>query len=391
MNFCLKKAAEQAGEAGSTAAGADGTQQEHQQGPEQTAIVSTVSEAAAATKATMPTMPDMASTSAGATLPGKLAGASLATARPGAGSGKSLQNSFQNNMRSSKCPDWLTSAWEDLKKLPQKDPTRVEFVHQVASVTNKAFEDNDYLKSNFFVKQTLQTTTSEGSKGGWYSYDWVVNKEGKMVTDEMIRLGTLPTRLHSGLIEGQHNVPWPHCLECKWSKEVFSKSTSASTSAETQLHGEASAQMRSVLAERVADAMNGVSSTSQPSAAMQVAAPPAPPPVDATKAAAAFKNAARAHSEWDRAKRLFGGTLVLAMKNIHTKDTTMLVELKDIVEKGTQHDTELCAWETKQRSGDVLGGDALEKVKELCDAIFNLKKEGNTRNTLLMTWIKMKV
>ena len=255
---------------------------------------------------------------------------------------------------------------------------------------NKAFEDNNYLKSTFLLKQTLQATTTEGSKGGWYSYDWVVSKDGKMVTDEMIRLGTLPTRLHSGLIEGQHNVPWPHCLECKWSKEVFSNSTSATTSAEMQLECEASSQMRGVFTDRVADAMSGFSSTSQPRTAMQQALP-APPPVDSAKVASAFKNAARAHSEWDRAKRLFGGTLVLGMKNAHTKDTTLLVDMQDIVEKGIQHDTELCTWETKQRSGDVLGEDALEKVKELCDAIFNHKKEGAIRNNLLMTWIKMKV
>ena len=50
-------------------------------------------------------------------------------------------------------------------------------------------------------------------------------QEGKLVTDEMIRLGTIESRLHRCLVEGEHNVPWPDCLELKWEKDVFSDKT----------------------------------------------------------------------------------------------------------------------------------------------------------------------
>ena len=42
-------------------------------------------------------------------------------------------------------------------------------MEEVALVMNNAFEDNDYLKASFMVKQTMDSNTTEVSKGGWYS------------------------------------------------------------------------------------------------------------------------------------------------------------------------------------------------------------------------------
>ena len=104
----------------------------------------------------------------------------------------------------------------------------------------------------------------------------------------------------------------------------------------------------------------------------------------------AFKNAAKAHGEWDRAKRLFTGTIALALNNARTKDTTMLSELQEIVFNGTKDDEYLSSWETQQRSGENMGKDVINHIKDLCDAIYNYKKDGSVRNTMLMAWIRMK-
>ena len=53
----------------------------------------------------------------------------------------------------------------------------MRFVEEVASVTNKTFEENDYVKASFMVKQTMESNKTEGSRGGLYSCEWVVAKE----------------------------------------------------------------------------------------------------------------------------------------------------------------------------------------------------------------------
>ena len=61
---------------------------------------------------------------------------------------------FTNNMRSSKCPDWLKAAWDSLKSQPVKSVDRQKFVDEVASVVNKNFEDNQYLTSTFKLSES---------------------------------------------------------------------------------------------------------------------------------------------------------------------------------------------------------------------------------------------
>ena len=77
---------------------------------------------------------------------------------------------FTNNMRSSKCPDWLKAAWDSLKSQPVKSVDRQKFVDEVASVVNKNFEDNQYLMSTFKLSESatggLQTRAFEPAGGG---------------------------------------------------------------------------------------------------------------------------------------------------------------------------------------------------------------------------------
>ena len=77
---------------------------------------------------------------------------------------------FNNNMRSSKCPDWLKAAWDSLKSQPVKSVDRQKFVDEVASVVNKNFEDNQYLTSTFKLSESatsgLQTGGFEPPGGG---------------------------------------------------------------------------------------------------------------------------------------------------------------------------------------------------------------------------------
>ena len=105
---------------------------------------------------------------------------------------------------------------------------------------------------------------------------------------------------------------------------------------------------------------------------------------------AAFKHVTRAHGEWDRSKRQFQGTMAMSVHNKHTNNTEMQRELQSIIDNGTAIDDELISMETKLKSGEEEGQDAVKKVKELCDTIFAHKKAGAARNSMLMSWIKMK-
>ena len=74
---------------------------------------------------------------------------------------------FTNNMRSSKCPDWLKAAWDSLKSQPVKSVDRQKFVDEVASVVNKNFEDNQYLTSTFKLSESATGVPSGSTASVW--------------------------------------------------------------------------------------------------------------------------------------------------------------------------------------------------------------------------------
>ena len=309
---------------------------------------------------------------------------------------------FHNNIRSPKCPEWLKKAWESFRSLPQKSKARQNFVSEVASIIDKQYDKNEYLMANFNKTRTVETEDTEGTGGGWFSYDFVVQKEGKLVTDEMLRLKTIQSRLHKGLVEGQHQVPLPHCLELKWTKELFSYKSKNKDSVTLEDTKEASPEER----HAILAAMPKMSETSS-AAALEMGSrnyEPSEAAYSSTsidggelpdsglvqKVTIAMKNASKAHSEWDRAKRQWNATLAMSAANPRTKDTQTHTELQDIIVEASKLDEKLAAIETKYKANLPIDLGMIEEVREMCDEVYRHKKEGGVRSNMLIAWIRMK-
>ena len=104
---------------------------------------------------------------------------------------------------------------------------------------------------------------------------------------------------------------------------------------------------------------------------------------------AAMKNASKAHSEWDRAKRSWNGTLAKSRQNARTKDTEMHKELGQIVKDGSTVDDRLVEIETNYKSDQGLDVAEIAECRELCNRLVTFKKEENTRANMLLAWIRM--
>ena len=109
---------------------------------------------------------------------------------------KDRGNVFGNMMRSPKCPAHVKKEWDVLKSLGTKDVNRCEFVAQVIDAVNKGkLFDNDFFdKIKIKYTETVEHTELDRTKQGWKSYEWVAKEEGRIITDEVLKLKRLDDR-----------------------------------------------------------------------------------------------------------------------------------------------------------------------------------------------------
>ena len=270
----------------------------------------------------------------------------------------------------------FAQAWAEMKGRPQKDPDRKRFVDD---------EGNEYLNSTFRVTETAKTEDTTGETGGWRSYEFVIGKEGKKITDEMIRLKTIDTRLHRGLVEGQHNVDWPGCLELLWSKDMFGRFQINSRSAEMEDKSAASAEERRDILEKMrtdaSEALNATAAIINDGASTSSRAT-----IDVNvEAGKAIKALSQGHSEWDRAKRKWRGVLAMSEQNERTKDTETHLELEAIIKEGSEIDDQLVHIETLHKAGSPLDLRKIAEVKSLCEQLCKKRKTGQKTEKAILS------
>ena len=118
--------------------------------------------------------------------------------------------------------------------------------------------------------------------------------------------------------------------------------SSKKTVAGVQIEGEATAEVKEAFGAM--QAQWGMSKQRSSSSSTALVATETPQTQQVTTKAAGsgkesqewVKNVTKAHGEWDRAKRMFLGTLAMSLKNVHTNDTTMQKELEEMCAKGSE-------------------------------------------------------
>ena len=258
---------------------------------------------------------------------------------------------------------------------------------------NKNFEDNEYLAKTFKVTQTMSNENEEGDKGKWASYTWVCTQEDKMCVDDMLRLKTTLSRLNVRLTPGEHNVPWPICLQLKYSSETF-KNTQKNASAVTlQTRMEPTAALTRAFQQEFGDRASDTPYTANTAAVatgdnQREAGHEHQDDKFKGEVQLATKNISRAHGEWDRHVRVWGGIINRPRACARTNNTEVHKELEEIIAVGKTIDAVLVDHERVHRGGGEFSVDMLDDVKKNCIEISEKIKEGQQRSRMLLSWIE---
>ena len=304
-------------------------------------------------------------------------------------------------IRASTTPSWLKNVWsEKIKKLKQKDSDRQRFVEELANVVNGQFDSNEWL-STLKIHRTVEDEDKAGEKGSWVSYQFLCDKEGKLVADELIRLKGIQSRPHKKLPPG-HNVPWPHCCEWEWSKDIWSKLTvnkfGVSLDDETSGASEDVRQAFFAASSAATDAFADAASLAPTDSSNTTLMLPKNGVVDDTgideeeiqeKVAETFQNVNSAHSSWDRSTRAWKSTLLQSAKCTRTKDTQVHAELTEILTTGDETDRNLMGWESTFKGDGEITLANIQTVDSLCASLKEKRTKGNERAKLLVSWINV--
>ena len=93
-----------------------------------------------------------------------------------------------------RAPAELQEVWKDLKERRRSDVERKEFVVSMSKVVGNSYD------TETLARWRKTTVASEGEAAcGWRNYETVVHTDGKMITDERIRLKKVFTQTHPDL------------------------------------------------------------------------------------------------------------------------------------------------------------------------------------------------
>ena len=213
-------------------------------------------------------------------------------------------------------------------------------------------------------------------------------EESLVLVDEYIRLGTVETRLNSKLREG-HTVPYPACLEIKYSAETFSelrtKSTEVVIEDEDQIGGQDRQQVLLAMDLPVA-AGDGAEKCQVKSSASEVSMEERQEML--AQAQTIIKNVAKCHSQWDKAKREWQMRLAASRGCERTRGSVVDKELAKAIADGTSVDTNLMALEAQMKAaGEVMDLGQMAQAKAWCEELFKHRKVGQSRSGMLLSWI----
>ena len=275
---------------------------------------------------------------------------------------KDRGNVFGNMMRSPKCPAHVKKEWGVLKSLGTKDVNRCEFVAQVIDAVNKGkLFDNDFFdKIKIKYTETVEHTELDRTKQGWKSYEWVAKEEGRIITDELLKLKRLDDRRNLKL-PSDSTLAFPYDREIWWEETLFEKISSHSQKLESVKSND-----NTDATSEYANAFNGIFRRNSETSRSQGPRPEAPGiakqnskdeiDMDAVAkdddVAAARKNVQKRHSEWDRKLRECNGILRRSKASQLSKDTPLELEFKRVVENTIRVDVDLLRFDTSQQEND---------------------------------------
>ena len=256
-------------------------------------------------------------------------------------------HAFQNTMRSAKCPQFVKDHWAVMKTKKLSDPGRIRFVDMVVGESLRTQFDTELFTEILTVhEKTIVEQKSARVREGWKSYKFVADREGKEMTDELMRTKQLTCKRHPLLAEDSQ-VVYPHTQQIWWSETMFEKLEAETETLKQRRvnHSDdpdtAEAFDQVFTAARANRARPQALADQPPPGGPQVGqevVPPGPPLIGKEELAAAAKTACVAHQEWDSRHRRLKAIIGRSKACDATKGTPIQKQLETLIKEGTTAD-----------------------------------------------------
>ena len=182
-------------------------------------------------------------------------------------------------------------------------------------------------------------------------------------------------------------MPYPQCLEIKYSAETFSELRTRQTEIAVEDGDTIGGADRSqVLAAMDLGAPDGHEQCQIKSSASELSAEDRAEMQQ--QAASIKKNIAKCHAVWDRSKRDLQMRLASSMSCERTRGSVVEQELSQAVEAGTTVDHNLMNLEAQiKAAGDIMSLAEMSQAKSWCDELYKHRQRGMSRSSMLQSWI----
>ena len=300
---------------------------------------------------------------------------------------KTEQNAF--NYRIAKAPQARKERWEALKSCQGAE--QEAFVQDILAV-----QKGDYSNVLHTLQRTTEVTdtTVVDDQSGWISYQAFEGIEGAAQALVMVRAKTVETRDHPK-IPPNMGIEWPHNQQV-WHEDTKNHKRKEVTDQQRSIN-EVEADPTS--AHRFADAAAQLrGKMGKGSVATAPVAPPAQgkagvipkgKPEISQQDKVAIENMKKTHSEWDRKRREYKGTLTASSLNPNTRDTKFHTDLQQYVADGTAIDDNILEYETKFKINQQFTTQDLRDLAARCtDLVAKIKKANELQNALKM-WLNV--
>jgi hypothetical protein len=301
---------------------------------------------------------------------------------------------------------------------------RQTFVTKVVTAVGqgKLFNDSYFASIRARHVKSLTNSRTSAAKGGWRSYEWVENKEGKMITAELLRLKKLTAKKHASLAGEDSKLQYPYDQLIWWRQELFTELTSVTDTAELEVNSDgADGEALSAFSAGFNDIHAAAWTSMHPMVAGGSSSGNAAGgdgnggnsgndgnsggdsggdggnDDDADKTGlpsdgvilAATKNVNICHATWDRKLRECNGVLRRSKQNSMSAKTPLEVSFKKLVDDTIHIDVQLLSFESSVSSKQAVTNQAIKDATENCIKIAENTKTINKMKQALHNLIEL--
>ena len=298
---------------------------------------------------------------------------------------KALYNSFHYRLGKT---TGLKELWQELQQDASEAEQR-EFVKMMTANKPGILPSDAVEFKKRIIKRRTQATT-----GAWITFKAAADKDGEDLVKETINNKSVQTRFNPRLSKDT-KLEWPYYLEIAKEKETWENSEMVQGEQNQKKEAEEGGAVEKFEKEfegRWATTGSRCAGGGPPPAQGQVLEveddeEPEKKNKESERDAVAMSNLQKAHSLWDKSKRLWEGTLLKSAAHENTNGCRFEAVLKAAIVALDKVDSKNMEMEQKHLTGHKLTDDELKEAASRTTQLVKEIKEGNKKKTELNRWM----